>query len=55
MKVFFQIVGEQGHTFGYWVGNESVFPIGLWPYCSFIFFNVQQMVVPGNCYFFFIF
>ena len=48
MKVFFQIVGEQGHTFGY-LGRLDSGPI-----VHFIFF-VQQMVVPRNYYFLFIF
>ena len=45
MKVFFlQIVGEQGHTFGYLDRLDSGHIV------HFIFF-VQQRVVPRNYYF----
>ena len=48
MKVFFQIVGEQGHTLRYLGRLDSGHIV------HFIIF-LQQMVVPGNYYFLFIF
>ena len=46
-EFFFQIVGEQRHTFGYLGRLDSDHIVHL------IFF-VQQMVVPRNYYFLFI-
>ena len=45
---FFQIVGEQGHTFGYLDRLDS-------GHIVHFFFFVQQRVVPRNYYFLFIF